>query len=637
MGERKVEHELLMGNEAIARGALEGGVSFCAGYPGNPSTEIIDTLFRYRKNFPMHVEWSTNEMVALEAAAAASFSGLRSLVAMKQNGLSVCLDFLSMVNLTGTHGALVIVVCDDPGPLTSGNEQDSRYIARLTEIPLLEPSTPQEAKDMTCYALALSEKMEFPVMVRSVNRLSHGRAGVIPDRTPKERPTPRFDLRKPFIPIPPFAAPNHQKLHQKAKTVEQEFQDSGFNHYIGPHDADLLVVASGLGWLYAREAISILGLEKEVGLLKVGTMWPIPVGVVIEAFRRSPKILVVEQIEPFLEENLKIIHSEHAHELGPVLIHGKRSGHIQETGELTTDVVLKALREITGLEISEDRDYRATAEEILQSLPPREISYCHGCSHRASFWAIKSALAMDGRQGFVVGDVGCYGMAVGPTGYNQIKVSHCMGSGIGNASGFGVLEGIGFDQPVIAVAGDSTFYHACIPGLINAKANGANVLFVILDNEVTAMTGFQLPPGAASTSVPDGENPIRVEEVCRGLGVETVVLDPIEDISESIEAVFQGLQKNGVHAVVFRRVCATYAKKLSGYGSIKARVIPEKCIGEDCGCNRFCTRVLGCPGNRWDAENKRAYIEPDFCNGCGLCIQLCPGKAITWNERESIS
>lgn len=623
---------LLMGNEALARGILEGGASFVAGYPGNPSSEIIGTLLQTAAARPVHVEWSTNEMVAAEAAAGASFAGLRAAAVMKENGINVCADFLATLAVSGVRGGYVVVVCDDPGPLTSSNEGDTRLFAQALEIPIVEPSTPQEAKDMTRWAFRVSEERSTPVIVRSVSRLSHGRAGVELGVIPEPPSGAGFDTERPLLCLPRVAAVSHPLVHERLRAVRGDFEDSVFNDYEGPESPELLVIASGLSVLYAREAVSALEMEDRVGVAKVGTVWPLPEEKLGEALRRSGRILVVEQIEPFLEEKVKVLHSDLAGELGGRDIYGRRSGHMPETGDISADTVSDALVAILGGGRRADAAFKEKAAEVQAQLPPRDISFCRGCPHRASFWAIRTALELDGRNGFVVGDIGCYGLAAGPTGYQQIKVVHCMGSGIGNASGFGVLREMGMEQPVVAVAGDSTFFAACLPGVINARNNGAEAVFIILDNSVTAMTGFQSHPGSSFGPGGEAQEPLRPEDVCRGLGVDTSVFDPVVDVKEVVEAVYDGLQRPGIQALVLRRTCSTFEDRMGMASSVVAEVDEEVCVGETCGCDRFCTRVVGCSGNRWDEEKGRAYIDPGFCNGCGLCVELCSWGAISLVE-----
>ena len=626
---------ILMGNEAIARGALEGGVSYSTGYPGNPSSEIIETMFSFKEKHEISVEWSVNEIVALEAAAAFSFTGLHAMVAMKQNGINVCSDFLTTVALDDLKGGLLLVVCDDPGPLTSSNEEDSRHFAKIAQVPLLEPSTPQEAKEMAKWLLNFSKQMGIPCILRSVSRLSHGRSGVTLDSIERPKVEPFFDRDKPLVGLPHLVTINHSKLLQKMKKVEQIFEQSTFNQYEGPADARFIIMTTGLGFLYAREAVETLSLTDTVGILKIGTTWPLPAGLLQKYLKQADEVLFVEEIDPFLEDQVKVLYAETNGEMGTVKFYGKKSGDVQGpggpgVGEINGDVVLDALTKILQLERPWSKDYAQKAVAYAEKmLVPRELSFCQGCPHRASFLAIKVALDLDGRQGFVVGDIGCYGLAAGATGFNQIKALHCMGSGMGNASGFSKLKSFGFNQPAVAVAGDSTFYHSCIPALVNAQANKADALFVVLDNSVTAMTGFQLNPASCGVAASDLINPIPVEELTRGLGIKTAVLDPVEDIGQAKEAVYNFLQEDGVKVIVFRHVCATFKnKKIKDGQRASARVDQEKCLGEQCGCDRFCIRIINCPAIQYDSPKAKAYIEEDICNGCSLCLQLCPRKAI---------
>ena len=631
---------LLMGNEAIGRGALEGGVAYCTGYPGNPSSEIIDSMFPYKERYGVEVEWSVNEMVALEAAAAFSFSGLRAMATMKQLGVNVCSDFLTTVCLSELEGGLLLVACDDPGPLTSANEEDSRHFAKIAQIPLLEPSTPQEAKDMTKWLLEFSEQMGVICMLRCVSRLSHGRGGVQLGPVPQQKTKPFFDVQKPMVGLPRVVTINHESLLKKMRRVQGVFDESEFNCYHGPPQARFLIIATGLGVLYALEAVDTLGLGSEIGILRIGMVWPLPARLIRKHMRHAKKVLFVEEVDPFLEDQVKVLYTESRDDLGKVEFFGKNTGEIRGAhgpgvGEINTDIVLEALQDIFRINKSGSGSYERLAEDLTSKmLVPRELSFCQGCPHRASFFAIKAALALDGRNGFVVGDIGCYGLAAGATGFNQIKVLHCMGSGMGNASGFSKLISFGFDQPVVAVAGDSTFYHACLPALVNAKFNNADTLLVVMDNAITAMTGFQVSP-ASSTELDKGITPVPVEDICRGMGIKTTVLDPLEDVQKAIETVYYSLQEKGVKVIVFRRLCSTYEQKTVVEKQWQtACVDQDKCVGESCGCDRFCSRVLGCPAIEYDRDKGKAYVNEDICNACGLCVQLCPREAILLVERE---
>jgi indolepyruvate ferredoxin oxidoreductase alpha subunit len=615
---------LMMGNEAIARGAIEAGIDFCASYPGTPSTEITESLARAAEQFNIYVEWSTNEKVATEAAAAASLAGLRAIVAMKQNGVNVCADFLMSVNLAGTKGGFVFVAADDPSAISSSNEQDSRNFARFGDLPLLEPATFQEAKDMTGWAFDLSEKAGLPCMLRSVTRLSHSRGNVQLGELPKKSRVARFEGA--YI-SGAFVAIQHTALHQKLELVREEMEKSEFNWYVGPEGASFIIVTCGTGWFYSREAVAALGLDNEVGILKIGTTWPLPEKYIIEHLKGAAEILIVEEVDPFLEQNIKILIAEQAKTLGPIDIYGAKTGHLPATGENNQDKVAQALAGIKGIEYRvRDEEYAKKANDLaLPILPPRMPTFCPGCPHRASLWALKAAMKLDGREGFVTGDIGCYSLGAGPAGFWQLKTLHCMGAGTGLATGFGQLGQFGFDQSVVSVCGDSTFFHAAIPGLINAQFNNSNVLMVVLDNGGTAMTGFQPHPSSGRDALGRPTPVVEIEEVSRAIGAKVRVRDPFE-MDESIADLYEMLQEEGPKVMIFRRRCPLVETKEKGRK--KVFVEPEKCIGDDCGCARFCSRVFNCPGIIWDQEARRAQIDEVVCTGCGVCATLCPRDAI---------
>jgi indolepyruvate ferredoxin oxidoreductase alpha subunit len=343
--------------------------------------------------------------------------------------------------------------------------------------------------------------------------------------------------------------------------------------------------------------------------------------------KQATEILVVEEVDPFLEQNIKVLLAEQTKTLGPIEVYGARTGHLPGFGDINQDKVAKALASIRGLEYrTRDEGYAKKASELaLPSLPPRMPTFCAGCPHRASLWAVKAALKLDGRNGFVTGDIGCYALGAGPAGFFQLKTIHCMGAGTGLASGFGKLGQFGFDQPVVAVCGDSTFFHAAIPGLINARFNSSNILMVVLDNGGTAMTGFQPHPSSGFDALGRPAPVVEIEKVCKAIGVEVRVRDPFE-VDQATEDLYDMLQDDGAKVMVFRRRCYLVESKEKG----KKRVFVdlEKCIGDDCGCARFCSRVFNCPGIIWDAEAKKAMIDEVVCTGCGVCATLCPRGAI---------
>ncbi len=621
--------QLLMGNEAIARGALEAGIGFASAYPGTPSSEIVGSLADAAKEAGIYAEWSVNEKVALEAAAAASFAGVRAIVAMKQNGVNVASDFLMTLNTTGVNAGLVLVTSDDPSAHSSTNEQDSRPVAKWADLPLLEPATFQEAKDMTRWAFDLSEELKTLCLVRGVTRVSHARGDVrLGEPTPPGRAS-RFAPTSPaeFASLP--APIKHNLLHQKLERAGEIFESSRFNQYTGPEKPELLVITCGSGWLYSLEAVKVLGREDTVGILKLGTTWPLPKKLVLQHLAQAERVLVVEEVDAFLENNLKQLVGDNVSAVGPLTFYGKASGHVPAYGEINPDLVITALASVLGIEKpSRSKEYVEKSQALTGLIThARVIGFCAGCPHRATFWSVKNALTLDGRGGFVTGDIGCYTMAIGPAGYFQIKTVQAMGSGAGLASGFGKLGAMGFKQPVLAVCGDSTFFHAAIPAVINGVYNRSNFTMLILDNSATAMTGFQPHPGTGTSALGEPAPAVDIEALCRSLGVRVEVTDPF-DISGTTEKLLDLMaEEGGVRVLISRRKCALVRAREEKRAYVM-HVDSEKCLGERCGCNRLCTRVFQCPGLAWDSARGVARIDEVVCSGCGVCADICPASAI---------
>lgn len=618
---------LLMGNEAIARGVIEAGASIAAAYPGNPSSDILDTLAKASKDLAMHVEWSVNEKVALEVAAAAAMTGLRGVAAMKQNGLNVACDFLLNLNLSGVRGGLVVVVCDDPSGISSTNEQDTRLFARMGELPLLEPSSFQEAKDMTKEAFELSEKLGLPVLLHSVTRLSHARGNVTLGPLPTLSPTPSFDRSRPFVNVP-APANAHRRLKKKIKRCRALFEASPHNWYEGPSRPEVIMVTTGAGLFYCLEGRDVLDLNERVGVLKIGTTFPLPSDFLLNYLKRGQQVVLVEDGSPFLESSVKELYAEHAAELPLLTFFGKMDHSLPQVGELNPDLVMELLARLL------DRPYQARPERYEQAVRKaagdlvldRDLAFCAGCPHRATYWAIKEALALDGRDGFVCGDIGCYGMGSGPAGWSQMDTMQAMGSGAGVAAGMGQLSRMGLDQPVVAVCGDSTFYHAALPALINARQHGSNFLFLVLDNDATAMTGFQPHPGLGITATGRTSPPVSIAALCRSMGYEVETCDPY-DLNSTTRAIMRELEQEGPKVLIFKRTCALVAAK-QGISMGRVTVDADLCIGENCGCGRICTSAFRCPGLAWDPEDDTARIDEAICTGCGVCVQICPTGAL---------
>jgi indolepyruvate ferredoxin oxidoreductase alpha subunit len=627
-----------MGNEAIARGALEAGVSVAAGYPGTPSSEIIETLAKVSKDQNLYVEWSVNEKVAMEVAAAASFAGLRSLCVMKQNGVNVGSDFLLHLALTGTRGGMVLVHCDDPGALSSANEGESRHFARMLELPLLEPGDFQEAKDMIKVAFELSEEIHNVVMVRSVTRLSHASGNVVFGELAQTEKRAYFKhggfildpMEGPMASLP--APHRHQQQQEKLKQVIAGFEESTFNTYSGPAAPELLLITSSACNLYSKEAISLMGIEDRVGLLKLATTWPLPPKLMEKYLGITDKILIVEEVIPFLEENVKILATELASKIGSKTFYGKREGFIPTTNEMNTDLVVDALLKIMQIEYEAVPDAYAKRSQELAffGAPGRDLTFCAGCPHRASFWSIHNTLQMDGRDGFVCGDIGCYSMAVLPTGFSTLKTLHAMGSGVGIASGFGKLGQFGMDQPILATVGDSTFFHAVLPALINAVHHQSDITIVVLDNSGTAMTGFQSHPGLTVDARGDEVPAIDVTRVCEAMGATVRICDPF-DIDNTRQTLFELFEMKGLKVLVLKQMCALSPEK-KAKKMYDVSVDENICLGQNCGCNQLCTRIFKCPGLMWDKDKRVSNIDEVICVGCGVCASICPSGAIQRKE-----
>jgi indolepyruvate ferredoxin oxidoreductase alpha subunit len=637
---KKGSRHLLMGNEAIARGALEAGVCVAAGYPGTPSSEIIETLSDASKERKLYVEWSVNEKVAMEVAAAASFAGLRSICVMKQNGVNVASDFLLHLAYSGTRGGMVLVPCDDPEALSSANEGESRHFAKLVEIPLLEPGDFQEAKDMVKWAFELSEEIKSLVMVRSVTRLSHASGSVVVDELPEQDTTAHFSHRGGFIdPVegPMITLPvtwRHTQLQEKLQQAVAKFEESPFNTYTGPQTPELLIITSSACHLYSKEAIDLIGVKDRIGLLKLGTTWPLPPKLMEEYLIRADKILIVEEVISFLEDNVKILAAELASKIGIKTFFGKKNGAIPTVGELNPDLVVAAISKILGINYEAMPEaYGNRAKELAYlGAPGRELTFCAGCPHRASFWTIHNVLQMDNREGFVCGDIGCYSLAMLPCGFGTLKTLHSMGSGAGLASGFGKLKMFGMDQPVVATVGDSTFFHAVLPALINAVHNKSDFTLIILDNSGTAMTGFQPHPGLQVDAKGDEAPHIDIVSVCEAIGAKVTVCDPF-DIQQTQQILLELLEdKEGVKVLVLKQICALSPEK-KAKKMYEVEIDENVCLGENCGCNRLCTRVFKCPGLIWDKEKGVSTIDEVICAGCGVCASICPAGAI--NKKEA--
>ena len=632
---------LLMGNEAVARGALEAGIGIAAAYPGSPSSEVLTTIAGVAKEMNIHAEWSVNEKVAMEVAGGASFAGIRSFCVMKQNGANVAADFIVNVNMTGIGDAgMVVFISDDPGGMTSNNEEDSRTITKWLDNPLLEASSAQEAKEMIKWAYEVSEAINLLTFVRGVTRISYTRSNVVLGELPekKERKAHFPDLWDMYNPKKSkfTSGPSpvyHKSLHEKLEKAREIFETSTFNEYVGPEYPELLIITCGACTSYCTEAVEELKVGERVGILKLGTTWPLPERLVTKYLKTTKKVLFVEEMDPFVERSVM----ELAASLLPVTCElkffGKRSGHITPYNEQSTNLVINALADILGATYQpRDLTYDREIQKATQIVPDRPINMCAGCPHRATFWAVKKAIQLDGRKGFICGDIGCYAMSMLSPGFFQSRTMHAMGSGTGVANGLGNLRQFGFDQPVLAVTGDSTFYHAVLPALVNGVYNSSNFVLLIADNSATAMTGFQPHPGTGYLATGDPATVVDMEAMCRAMGAEVKVCDPF-DLENTTETLLDMIKKDrGTRVVIMRHMCQLVKARRKIPSEYKLHADPKICLGDTCGCDNLCTRVFGCPGLMLDEETGKAVIDEAICVGCGLCADICPSKAIIREE-----
>jgi len=525
--------KILLGNEAIVQGAREAGVQFVSTFPGTPASEIGNTFFKLHqeKKFKGHFEFSVNEKVAMEAGIGSSFSGLKTLVAMKHFGLNVCSEALIPFLYTGTKGPTVIAVADDPSCWSSAqSEQNSRGYSYLAHIPTLEPSDPQECKDFTKLAFSLSEKFKIPIMVRTTTRVSHQKMPVEIQAIPKIKATGTFvrDIKR-FVTMPPRVLEMKKELLEKIEKISKIVDKSKIN-YISGSKNKTVIISSGISHLYVMEAMKELKVSLPV--LKIGSFYPLPKEKLKRFIKGAKKILIVEELEPYIEKEVREINSK-------VQIFGKNL--LPETGEFSPEIVTSAIAKVTNKKFK--------LKEIKLDIPKRFPQLCPGCPYWLVFGAVKKALPI--KTTIFGGDIGCYMLADFPPHSIQDYL-FCMGSSIGIAHGIKKVS----KQKLVTFIGDGTFFHAGIPALINTVFNKSNPLIIIVDNRITAMTGHQPNPGAPLT--PNG---IKIENIVKACGVKNLkIIDPINQ-KELIGTIKDFSNKKDVSVIIARRPCVFVVKK----------------------------------------------------------------------------
>jgi indolepyruvate ferredoxin oxidoreductase alpha subunit len=603
---RAGERILLLGNEAIVRGALEAGVAVASTYPGTPASEIGDTFARVAKDAGIYFEYSTNEMVATEIAIGAAASGVRAITSMKHVGLNVAADALLTFAYTGTRGGFVLVTADDPSCHSSQNEQDNRYYALLGGIPLLEPSSPQECYEMTKKAFEISEQLELPVIVRTTTRVSHVRGPVVVEEIvpgPKKKEFVKDPKR--FVTVPAVARERHLVLLERLKQAEDRAERSEFNRTIKVEGGGKLgIITSSVAADYALDAASELKLSVDV--LKLGFSHPLPRKMVSNFLKEHTVVAVVEELEPVVETQVRAICQ---HSSINTKIVGKDDGALPRAYEFDQSIVAAGLAWAFDLKAPE-----MPLPEKAEDLPVRPPVLCAGCPHSATYFAVNKAT---NRKAIFASDIGCYTLGVSPP-YSAADLLVCMGSSVGTAGGLAKVN----DLPIIAFIGDSTFYHAGIPGLINAVHQGHKFLLMILDNRTTAMTGHQPHPG--SCKMPGGEKltEVPIENVVKGCGVKWMkIVDPY-DVELTTETVKDALAQPGVSVIIARRECALVAER----NAIDAILAKQYIDQEACKKCRTCVDKFQCPAI--SSIDKVQSIDDELCAGCGVCAQVCPHNAI---------
>jgi len=608
--------ELVMGNEAIALGALKAGVSVVTGYPGTPSTEILETIAR-RNPGDVYVEWSVNEKVALEVAAGAALAGARAMVTMKQVGLNVASDPVMSLAYIGVKGGMVIVVADDPGPISSQTEQDTRQFGVFSKLPVFDPTSPEEAYAMIGQAFQYSEKYQTPVLFRPTTRICHASVS-LEISSERAKVAPEGFVKDPkWVIFPRLSYLNHIKIEKRNEVLAEDFATYKANEIIAAGDfCRKGIAAGGISYVYAKEALKLLGVSCK--LFKVATPYPFPERLAREFLQQVDEVLVLEELSPFIEKELVYLCGKYQL---PVKVKGKLTADMPCAGENTVENVKEALAKFFGLRIQTvgegqaqhgEQAIRKQAEHTPPDiqLPDRPPVLCAGCPHRASFYAVKKA--MKGRKAVFCGDIGCYTLGNAKP-LEMVDTCLCMGADVTMAQGLFRVER---DSVNFAFIGDSTFFHTGIPGVVNAVYNGAKIVLAVLDNSTTAMTGNQPHPGTGQTMMGSISAKIRIAKVLEALGVKHIALVNPFDLAVTEQAVREAADCDGVAAVIFEAPCIQLFKPAQLY-----RVHEEKCNG----C-RLCVKELGCPAMYM--EKKKAVITPALCYGCSLCAQVCPFGAI---------
>ncbi len=603
---------LLLGNEAIVRGALEAGLGFATTYPGTPSSEIGDNFFRIAAETDLYFEYSTNEKVALETAAGAAVSGIRTMCSMKHVGLNVAADPLMTLAYVGVRGGMVVVTADDPSMFSSQNEQDNRLYARLSNLPMLEPASAQEAKEMTKAAFEISEDLELPVLLRTTTRLSHYRGIVTTDPLKPPKTTGVFEKDSSrYVTVPANARLRHRVLLDQGEKAREMACQSTFNTVTGAGPWG--IATSGIAYNYVSDAIKDLNIQDKVCVLKLGFTYPFPDRLAVDFVQSVDKVLVVEELEPVLEDSLKV--AAQTNGLGTPIA-GKGPDLFSRLYEYHPRMVREVMARFFGVDYSATKPIDIKEDPQPVQLPTRPPNLCPGCPHRNTYYIIKTVLKDMNVEAIFPTDIGCYTLGLLPP-LEMADFLICMGSSVSSAAGIARVT----KKKVISFIGDSTFFHSGITGLINAVHNKHIFTLVILDNGTTAMTGHQPHPGV-ELAPPGWDNPtISIEAMVEACGVDRVATIDPRQLIESKAVVIDVLQSDKLSVIVSRAPCPLYEAHMTGRKKETSYRVGIKC--EAC---KHCIENFGCPALCLSDEYyKRAnmVINDDLCIGCGFCDQFC--------------
>ncbi|MDO9565612.1 MAG: thiamine pyrophosphate-dependent enzyme [Candidatus Desulfaltia sp.] len=605
------DRSLMLGNEALARGLVENGCRMATSYPGTPASEILSSVAAWKKSEKldrMHVQWAVNEKVAFEIAYTGSIAGLRTAVAMKQVGLNVASDPFMSAAYLGVKGGFLVISADDPGPHSSQTEQDSRLYAMSAKVPVLDPDSPGQARDMTGVGFRLSEEFEIPVMIRPTTRVCHARQDIEKKKVQRNNVEAVFEKNPArWAATPKFRYKLHNQLEEKLKKIAlwKETAPVCLNPSVQSKKA---IIVSGVSAAHAKDIVRELGVEGIITLYQVIQPYPLHTQFIEMVLKKHDDILVLEETTGVIE--MQLARSDR--------VKGKNSGHVPETGELLPEIIEKIIADFLSVK---------SGSKILETKPGRRPTLCAGCPHRASFFAIKKAAP----KGIYTSDIGCYTLGMNLKAVDTVL---CMGAAISQAAGFAHAYDDKKRPPIVATMGDSTFFHAGIPALIDAVVQNIPFLLVILDNRTTAMTGNQPTPASGKDVLGEPVTAIDIEKLVKGCGIKYCrTANPMETdkFIPLLKKAVKYSQNNGPAVVISRSPCLLSLPNEELRENYKRVEITDTCDG--CG---YCISHFECPAMVMDKEKEKVTLDRSLCTGCGVCVHVCPKKSIVPAESSNV-